>query len=137
MNHSDLQERIQAVSRMAAFNNWLGLMIDEVSPGNVQLSLPWREDFGQYAGFMHAGIQGALIDTACGFAAATMAGKVLASQYTVRCLRPAIGEHFRVLATVVKPGRQQVFASAELFATRDGVEKRVATGDVLLVPQPD
>ncbi|SDU05392.1 PaaI family thioesterase [Halopseudomonas salegens] len=137
MSHSDLHERIATVSRMAAFNNWLGLEIDEVSAGSVQLSLPWRSDFGQYAGFMHAGIQGALIDTACGFAAATLSGKVLASQYTVRCLRPAVGEHFRVVAQVVKPGRQQIFASAELYAIKDGVEKLVATGDALLVPQAE
>lgn len=135
MNNPELQQRLRAVSQLAAFNNWLGLQVDEVSSGAVQLSLPWRAEFGQYAGFMHAGIQGALIDTACGFAAATLSGQVLASQYTVRCLRPAVGEHFRVVAKVIKPGRQQIFAAAELYATRNGEETLVACGDVLLVPQ--
>jgi acyl-coenzyme A thioesterase PaaI-like protein len=46
---------------------------------------------------------GALIDTACGFAAATLAGRVLASHYAVNCLRPAVGERFVARARVVKP----------------------------------
>lgn len=137
MSDAELKERIEAISELAAFNNWLGLSVDEVTPGSVELSVNWHKDFGQYAGFMHAGIQGALIDTACGFAAVTLSGRVLASQYTVRCLRPAIGDHFRVVAQVVKPGRQQVFASAELYASKAGVEKLVATGDALLVPQAE
>ncbi|WP_339806813.1 PaaI family thioesterase [uncultured Marinobacter sp.] len=137
MSDAELKNRIETISELAAFNNWLGLSVDEVTAGSVQLSVNWRKDFGQYAGFMHAGIQGALIDTACGFAAVTLSGRVLASQYSVRCLRPAVGEHFRVVARVVKPGRQQVFASAELYASKDGVEKLVATGDALLVPQAE
>ncbi len=35
---------------------------------------------------------------------------------------------------VVQAGRRQVFAAAELFALRDGAERRVATGEAILVP---
>ena len=40
---------------------------------------PWRADLGQYAGFLHASMIGGMIDTACGFAAFTLSGRVLAS----------------------------------------------------------
>lgn len=69
--------------------------------------------FGHYAGFLHAGIVTALIDTACGFAAATVAGgKVLASHCAVHFLAPARGEAFVARARVVKAGHRQVFTSS-------------------------
>jgi uncharacterized protein (TIGR00369 family) len=95
--------------------------------------MPWRKEVGQYAGFLHAGLVGALIDTACGFAAASMVGRVLASHFSVNCLRPAVGERFIARARVVKPGKTQVFTACELYAvSAGGEEKLVATGETLL-----
>ena len=96
--------------------------------------MPWREDFAQYSGFAHAGVVGGFIDTACGYAAATLAGRVLASHYSVNCLRPAIGERFIARARVVKPGKSQVFTACEMFALQGAEEVLVATGEALLVP---
>jgi acyl-coenzyme A thioesterase PaaI-like protein len=59
---------------------------------------------------------------------------VLASHISVNCLAPARGDAFVARARVVKAGRRQVFARAELFAVRDDAEQLVATGDVILVP---
>ena len=90
----DLLARIRAINASAAFNRWCGIEVVRAEPGAVEIAMPWREDAGQYAGFLHAGLQGALIDTACGFAAVTLVGRVLASHYAVSCLRPAVGERF-------------------------------------------
>ena len=96
--------------------------------------MPWRDEVGQYAGFLHAGVIGALIDTACGYAAATMAGNnLLASHFAVNCLRPAIGERFSARARVVKPGKAQIFTACELYARSGGKDVLVATGDTLLL----
>ncbi len=133
---NQLQERIRAVARMAAFNNWLGLEVVSVEPGEVTLRVEWRQELGQYSGFLHAAIIGGLIDTACGFAAGTLSGNVLASQFSVRCLRPAVGEFFSVIGRVVKPGKQQIFAAAELYAHQGDERTLVAVGDALLVPSP-
>jgi hypothetical protein len=73
------------------------------------------------------------LDTACGYAAATMLGQnLLASHFSVNCLRPAVGERFTARARVVKPGRSQVFTACELFASAKGKETLVATGETLL-----
>lgn len=125
---------IRAINATAAFNRWCGIEVLAAGDGRAEIALPWREDLGQYAGFLHAGLVGALIDTACGFAAATVVGRVLASHYAVNCLRPAVGERFVARARVVKPGRTQVFTACELFAVADGQEKLVATGETLLTP---
>lgn len=47
---------------------------------------------------------------------------------------PAIGEVFIARGRVVKAGKKQVFARAELFAQTAGQLKLVATGDAILVP---
>ena len=74
-----------------------------------------------------------LIDTACGYAAVTVAGSnVLASHFSVNCLRPAQGEQFIVRSRVVKAGKTQVFTACDLVAVASQVEKLVATGETLL-----
>jgi uncharacterized protein (TIGR00369 family) len=124
---------IRSLNETAAFNRWCGFEVDSAQAGAVQISMPWRGEVGQYSGFLHAGLIGALIDTACGFAAVTVVGRVLASHFSVNCLRPAVGERFVARARVVKPGRSQVFTACELFALAGGEEKLVATGETLLM----
>ena len=129
---------LREISATAAFNRWAGFELVSAGAGAVALRMRWREEAGQYSGFLHAGVIGALIDTACGFAAGTVAGRVLASHYAVNCLAPAVGESFLARAKVIRAGRRQVFASAELFA-EDGTgaaPRLVATGNAILVPVP-
>lgn len=129
----DHLESLRQVNALAAFNRWCGIQVLEAESGRVVLTMDWRPEAGQYTGFMHAGVVGALIDTACGFAAATMVGNnLLASHYSVNFLRPAAGERFTARARVVKPGRSQVFTACELFASVNGKESLVATGETLL-----
>jgi uncharacterized protein (TIGR00369 family) len=130
---ADPLTQIRAINASAAFNRWCGFEVLRAEPGFAELAMPWRAEAGQYAGFLHAGLVGALIDTACGFAAATVVGRVLASHYSVNCLRPAVGERFIARARVVKPGKTQVFTACELYAVADGSEKLVATGETLLI----
>ena len=76
-------ERLRAISKTSVFNEWLGIEVTAASEGRAELQLAWRNEFGQYSGFLHAGIMGALIDTACGFAAVTITATVLASHNSV------------------------------------------------------
>ena len=130
---SDFRADLEALSRLAAFNIWLGIEITQACWGDVELQLRWRPEFAQYNGYLHASIVGGLIDTACGFAGTTVTKNLLASQFSIRCLRPAIAEVFVVKGKVVKPGSRQIFTSAELNGL--GVpEKPFAVGEALLVP---
>jgi len=131
---SDVLDFIRGINNLVPFNRRCGMEVISAEPGSVTLEMPWSGDSAQYSGFLHAGIIGALIETTCGFAAVTVAGRVLATHYSVSCLRPAVGERFVARAHVVKPGKTQVFTSCELYAVRQGSEKLVATGQALLVP---
>lgn len=129
---------VRKINDAAEFNRWCGFEVVTCSPGAVELAMPWRSEVGQYSGFLHAGVVGGLIDTACGFAAATLVGpRLLAAHFSVNCLRPASGRRFVARARVVKPGKQQVFTACELFAVDDGIEKLVATGETLLTVLPN
>lgn len=135
--NQDSTALVRKINDSAEFNRWCGFEVVSCVPGAVELAMPWRSEVGQYSGFLHAGLVGALIDTACGFAAATLVGpRLLAAHFSVNCLRPASGLRFIARARVVKPGKQQVFTACELFAVEGGAEKLVATGETLLTVLP-
>ena len=125
---------IKALNASAAFNRLVGIEVVSAASGAAELRLPWRADLGQYAGFLHAAMIAGMIDTACGFAAYTLAGQVLASHFSINCLATASGDAFVARARVVKAGRRQVFVRADLFALNGADERLVATGDAILVP---
>jgi uncharacterized protein (TIGR00369 family) len=132
-------DTIQAINRTASFNRWAGFEVHHAADGEAELRMNWREeDMGQYAGFLHAGMIAALLDTVSGYAASTKAGRVLASHFSVNCISPAIGSAFVARGRVVKAGRKQVFVVAELYAQPEGqgddALKLVATGTAILVP---
>lgn len=136
MAEQTLLTTLQAVNQSASFNRWAGFKVTHAAAGEAELRMDWRkDDMGQYASYLHAGLIGAMLDTACGYAAGTVAGRVLASHFSVNCLAPAVGRSFVARGRVVKAGRKQVFASAELFAEQDSGELQlVATGNAILVP---
>lgn len=122
-------EMLKKINAMAEFNRWCGIEVTVAESGLVEIQMLWRPELGQYSGFLHAG----LIDTACGFAAATVAGpNLLAANFSVNCLRPAVGQKFIARARVVKPGKAQIFTSCDLFAVDAEGEKLVANGQTLL-----
>lgn len=126
-------ETLKQINSLAAFNRWCGIQVTHAEPGNVTIEMDWRDEFGQYSGFLHAGLIGTLVDTACGYAAVTMIGpNLLASNFTVNCLRPATGKKFIARARVIKPGKSQTFTSCDLYALGDDGEKLVANGSTLL-----
>ena len=131
----DQTERFRLLSATASFNAWAGFDVVRVVEGECDLRLKWRsDDMGQYAGFLHAGVIAALLDTACGFAAAAIVGSVLSSHFSMNCLAPAVGEEFVAMGRVVKSGRKQIFTSGELYSHRAGGSKLIATANTILVP---
>ena len=63
------KELIEKVNSMSEFNKWCGIKVLSATEGAVEIQIEWRKEMGQYSGFLHAGLIGTLIDTACGFAA--------------------------------------------------------------------
>lgn len=130
---TDPLAQLRAINERAAFNRWLGLEVIEAGDGTAAIRMKAHAEATQYVGFLHAGVIGALLDTACGYAAATKVGSVLASHYSVNCLAPAVGDAFEARGEVVRAGKRQIFTRAELWAEKDGARTLVATGETLLL----
>jgi len=129
------QHDLTAANASAGFNRMAGFEVIAAAESASELRMEWHDHFTQYAGHLHAGMIAALLDTACGFAAATLAGSVTASHFSMNCLRPAVGRRFIAKGTTLRAGRKQAFARAELFAENEqGETMLVATGETVLVP---
>lgn len=81
---------------------------------------------------MHAGVQAALLDTAAGFAAATIAGNVVTLHLGLTFLASAKGEAFEARAKVVKTGKVNLFVDVELYAIRGSDATIVAKANALM-----
>lgn len=126
-------ERLRAISKTSVFNEWLGLEVTAASEGHAELQLAWRSEFRQYSGFLHAGIIGALVDTACGFAAATLTEGILASHNSVSFFRPAVATRFIAQGKILKLGKRQTFCRAEVYGDRIADKRLLAAGEVILM----
>jgi len=95
----------------------LGVTLERVAPGEVDLALAFRQDLTQQHGFLHAGVVTAAVDSACGYAALSLMDPgvaVLSVEFKVQLLAPARGERFLALGRVVRAGRTITVVSGEL-----------------------
>ncbi len=93
----------------------------------------------QQNGDLHAGAITAVPDSACGYAALTVAAddkEILTVEFKVNLLAPAAGEVFAARAQVKKAGRTLTVCSADAFAISDGGAKVLATmlATIMAVP---
>ena len=101
----------------------LGVTLERVAPGEVDLIVPFRPDLTQQHGFLHAGIATAVVDSACGYAALSLMERgaaVLSVEFKVNLLAPARGHAFMALGRVVRAGRTLTVCTGEVRALPDG-----------------
>lgn len=102
-----------------------GARLDTVEPGRVVLSQGFDPALLQQHGFLHGGVSGALLDTACGFAALTLMAQgaaVLTVEYKINFLAPAKGETFRIEGRVIRPGRTLMRTEGTALAMHENGE---------------
>lgn len=119
----------ESFSRQAAMRT-LGATLAVVKPGRVEITLPWAEALTQQHGFLHAGMVATGLDSACGYAGFTLMAAdaaVLTIEFKINLLAPAQGQSFRMVGTVVKPGRTVTVCEGHAYAIDGGQEKLVAT----------
>jgi uncharacterized protein (TIGR00369 family) len=114
----------------------IGASLKRVAPGEVEITLPYRDDLTQQKGFIHGGILGMIADTACGYAAFSLmpaGGSLVTVEYKMNILTPARAS-LVAQGKVIRPGRTLTVARAEVYA-EDG--KHVATMQQTLMALPD
>lgn len=127
----DYEERVRrSFARQAAMQT-LGAELTLVTPGIVEIEMPFAPELTQQHGFLHAGVISTALDSACGYAAFSLmpadAG-VLTIEFKVNLLAPGKGERFLFRGSVTKPGRTIVVADGQAYAFgTDGEAKLIAT----------
>jgi uncharacterized protein (TIGR00369 family) len=108
----------------------LGATLSSVHAGEVVIEMPVSSAVSQQHGFVHAGAVTSIVDSACGYAALTLmpeGSEVLAVEFKINFVAPAVGAHIRAVGSVIKAGKTITLARGEAFAvSSQGEEKLVA-----------
>jgi uncharacterized protein (TIGR00369 family) len=126
----DFESRVRTSFAKQEFMRTLGASISVRSRGHVEIEFPFSGALTQQNGFVHAGAITSILDSACGYAALSVAPEghdVLSVEFKVNLLAPAVGESFVARAQVKRAGRRLVVSAADAFARKGDEEKIVAT----------
>jgi uncharacterized protein (TIGR00369 family) len=121
---SDEQQTMAAAIRAAldaqGFPHHMGASIDDVTPGQVVMSVRNRPELLQQHGFFHGGVVAFLVDNATTAAARTLLDRerqtCLTAEYKLNIVAPALGDRLACTATVVKPGRRLTIVEAKVHS---------------------
>ena len=125
----DFERRVRESFVRQRFMATLGATLDVVRAGEVHIGFTHREELTQQHGYLHAGVLASVADSACGYAALSLMdadAAVLSVEFKINMLAPAVGERFRAVGRVVRPGRTITVCSAEVSAYREGATVPVA-----------
>jgi uncharacterized protein (TIGR00369 family) len=94
---------------------WLGLSFVHIAPGEVDFSMPLRSEITFDGKSVQAGPIGSLLDFAGGAAAFTLVPEhamLATTDFTVKLVAPALGDHFIGRGRVVAKTRSTIISHA-------------------------
>lgn len=117
----------------------LGASLELVETGRVHIGANSSAALTQQHGYVHGGVITSIVDSACGYAALTMApsgSEVLTVEFKISFLAPAIGSRFVARANVMKAGRRLSFCTGEVAAISGSDEQIIATMLATMMTKP-
>ena len=127
---SEREARVRESFSRQGFMRHLGAEVTKLGPGECEIQVPYREEMTQQHGYFHAGVSGAMADSACGYAAYTLMAKdasVLTVEYKMNLLAPAQGEELIARGRVVRSGKTLKICAADVYVLKGGEEVHCAT----------
>ena len=126
----DFERRVRESFARQRVMETMGATLLRVTPGEVEIALPFRAELTQQHDFLHAGVVTTIVDSACGYAALSLmppGAGVLTIEFKLNLMAPAAGERMIARGRVTKPGRTINVCAGDVFAEQNGREKLVAT----------
>jgi uncharacterized protein (TIGR00369 family) len=126
----EYQRRVRDSFARQGLMKHLGAELVSLELGGVEIRVPFRRELTQQHGYFHAGVTGAIADSACGYAAYTLMpadSSVLTVEYKMNLLAPADEEELVARARVVRSGRTLKICTADVFVLKGGAENHCAT----------
>ena len=108
----------------------LGAELVLVEPGRATIRVTFRDELTQQHNYFHAGVSGAIADSACGYAAYTLmptGSSVLTVEYKLNLLAPADGVELTAQARVLRSGKTLKVCVADVYARKNGNDLHCAT----------
>jgi len=130
LRDAEYQRRVRESFERQGLMQHLGAELVSLEPGGAVIRVPFRGELTQQHGYFHAGVTGAVADSACGYAAYTLMGaedSVLTVEYKINLLAPADGEELVARARVVRSGKTLKVCMADVFVRKNGAENHCAT----------
>ncbi|WP_048648993.1 PaaI family thioesterase [Nitratireductor soli] len=131
MTTDQIETRVRASFERQKMMATIGAELTLVTPGVVEIEMPYAQDLTQQHGFLHAGVISTALDSACGYAAYSLMpdeAAVLTIEFKVNLLAPGKGERFLFRGSVTKPGRTIIVADGQAYAySGEGEAKLIAT----------
>lgn len=118
IDHETLNKRLEGV-RAVPLHRFLGLRIEEVSPGAARLTLPASDAVRNNQGVLHGGVLYALLDVAGYCAAAPLFGpdeNAVSHDIHVSVLRGGGESDVELRGRVLKRGRSLIFCESEAWS---------------------
>jgi len=108
----------------------LGAELTNVGEGIVEIRMPFSPSLTQQDGYVHAGAVTSILDSACGYAALSVAPadhEVLTVEFKVNLLAPAVTKIFVAKGQVKRAGTRLTVCTADAFAINGEDQKVIAT----------
>ena len=124
------EERVRASFARQNAMTTIGAELTLVTPGIVEIEMPFSPALTQQHGFLHAGVISAALDSACSYAAYTVLdpdASLLTIEFKVNLMSPGRGERFLFRGEVTKPGSTIIVADGRGYAIGDGPAKLIAS----------
>ncbi len=119
----NVETLLRQVSLSNGFNAWLNLELIAAGQGKCEIALSVTDDMRQHHGFAHGGIVGTLADIATSWAAASIAGDVVTSSYSLQLMGAAKEDRIVAQGDVIKQGPKTVSVQGRVY-TEDETGKR-------------
>lgn len=139
VRNPDFEHAVRESFARQAFMATLGAALERVAPGEIEIALPNTPALTQQNGFLHAGVVASIADSACGYAALSLAPPghdVLAVEFKINLMRPATGERFLARGRAIRAGRLLSTCRAEVFALRPGGRAAIAEMTSTVIARP-
>ncbi|MGE0769124.1 MAG: PaaI family thioesterase [Hyphomicrobiaceae bacterium] len=127
MSSEAFLERLRQTVLADGFAPLLGIEPVRCFEGEAERVITLRDDLRQHHGFAHGAVIGAAADSACAWAAASVAGDVVTASYTLHLVAPATGERLRAFGVVQAGGKRQLTVRADVFSEVGDERSLVAT----------
>ncbi len=101
----------------------MGATLESVQAGYVEIEMSFSDALSQQHGFFHAGGIASIVDTAGGYAGASLFGPnegVLTVEFKLNLMAPADGDRLIASGKVIKSGRTLTVTQGEVLVEKSG-----------------